>query len=274
MTATAHPAVPGYDLLQTLGRGACGTVVAGRRRSDGAAVAVKLLRPGLCSDHEFAARFRREAALASRIDHPNLVPVIEAGGDEQQLYLVAELLTGGSLRDRLRSGTPPELAATAAALGAALACIHRQGVVHRDLKPSNVLFDAAGKARVTDFGLAKQAASVVLTRTGQLLGTPAYMAPELVEGAPATEASDVYAMACVVFECATGLPPFHHGSAMQVALDHVCSPPPDPRSLAPELPEGLAGLLLVGLAKRPQERPTAADYGRSLADAVTLPATT
>ena len=249
--------IAGYRLGRSLGRGSTGTVLEARRDHDGAVVAIKLLRGELGDDRRYAERFEREAWIAIDADHPNLVPVLDAGRHSGQLYLVAELMPGGSLRDLVSQGplTLDEAARVVLQIGTGLEYLHQLGIVHRDVKPSNVVFDAAGTARLTDFGLAKHQASVVLTRTGQVLGTPAYMAPELVEGAEATAASDHYALACTAFECVTGRPPFYRGTIMQIAVDQVCSPPPDPLSLRADISRSMVELLLAGLAKPAADRP-------------------
>ena len=148
-------------------------------------------------------------------------------------------------------------------VAAGLTALHRNGLVHRDVKPSNVLLDD-GRALLTDFGLAKGAALTVLTRPGQLVSTPQYLAPELLEGGDASAASDLYALGCVAFECLTGRPPFT-GTVLEVSLAHLDDDPPDPRELRPDLGEELARVALGAVAKDPAGRPaTPAMYANLL----------
>ena len=246
--------VDGYRLGRTLGEGATGVVYAARGR-DGATVAVKLLRSELAADAVLQARFRREARLAHGIESSHVVPILAVG----ETYLVLPLYPGGSLADRLRKSGPlgtDETIALAAQLARGLDALHARGIVHRDVKPSNVLFDADGRAALSDFGLARAVDSPRLTRDGQLLGTPHYLAPELIEGGEATTASDVYALGCVLFECVAGEPPFAASRLTELGFAHLAEPAPDPRERRPDLPAGVAEALLAALEKDPAARPT------------------
>jgi serine/threonine protein kinase len=215
----------------------------------------------------FVRRFEHEARVARELRHPNLVPVLDADEANGARYLAARFVAGRPLSARLRAeGALPvgDALSVAADVAAGLTALHRLGLVHRDVKPSNVLL-GEDRALLTDFGLAKGAALTVLTRSGQLVGTPQYLAPELLEGAgEASPASDLYALGCVVYECLAGRPPFT-GSALEVALAHLDEEPPDPRELRPELGDELARVTLVALAKDPAQRPrTPAMYAHLL----------
>ena len=260
-----------YRLGERLGEGAVGIVVKAERDDDGAPVALKVLRPELAPSDVFVRRFEHEVRVARTLQHPNLVPVLDAGEADGARYLAARFIEGRSLSSCLRAEGALSVADTvsvAADVAAGLTALHRLGLVHRDVKPSNVLMEN-GRALLTDFGLAKGAALTVLTRSGQLVGTPQYLAPELLEGGgEASPASDLYALGCVVFECLTGRPPFT-GTALEVALAHLDDEPPDPRELRPELDEELARVCLIALAKDPAERPrTPAMYAHLLQAAV------
>jgi serine/threonine-protein kinase len=255
-----------YRLGERLGEGAVGIVFEAVRDPDGTPVALKVLRPELAPSEVFVRRFEHEVRVARQLRHPNLVPVLDAGVADGVRYLAAPLVAGRSLAHRLRVegqlGVEDTLA-VAADVGAGLTAIHRRGLIHRDVKPSNVLL-GDGRALLSDFGLAKGAALTVLTKPGQLVGTPQYLAPELLEGRDASPASDLYAFGCVVFECLTGRPPFT-GTALEIALAHMEDEPPDPRGLRPELGDELARVLLSALAKDPGARPrTPAMYANLL----------
>jgi serine/threonine-protein kinase len=246
-----------YRLEEPLGEGAAGLVF-GARDEQGGRVALKLLRPELAADTVMVARFEREARVAGELGTAHVVPILELGRSNGLTYLVMPYYLGGSLATRLRSLGPLELGETvelAAQLARGLDALHGRGILHRDVKPSNVLLDGEGTAALADFGLARGADSTRLTAEGQLLGTPYYLAPELIEGREATRLSDVYALGCVLYECLVGQPPFA-GAAAQVGFAHLSEPPPDPRRLRPELPEGAAHALLAALEKEPEARPT------------------
>jgi serine/threonine-protein kinase len=249
-----------YRLEELLGEGAAGLVFAARD-DRGGRIALKLLRPELAADAIVVARFEREAQLAAELGTTHVVPILELGRSDGFTYLAMPYYRGGSLAMRLRALGPLGLDETvelAAQLGRGLDALHGSGILHRDVKPSNVLLDGEGSAALADFGLARAADSTQLTAAGQLLGTPHYLAPELIEGREATRASDVYALGCVLYECLAGEPPFAGRGAAEVGFAHLTEPPPDPLRLRPELPEGAAHALLAALEKEPEARPTTA----------------
>lgn len=237
-----------YRVLETLGEGGAGVVY---RATDGTReVALKVLRG---ADPVAQRRLAREARLAQACDSRHLVRVLEVGDD----YLVLPLYRG-SLADRLaRDGklTPAQTAVLAAQLARGLDALHEQGILHRDVKPSNVLLDDdGGVAVLTDFGLARGVDSTQLTREGQIVGSLHYLAPELIEGAPASPASDVYALGCLLYACVTGAPPFAGRREVELGYAHLVETPTAPR----EVPPDFALALLTALAKTPAERPTTA----------------
>jgi serine/threonine-protein kinase len=244
-----------YRLGRILGEGASG-VVHEAEDAHGGRVAVKLLRPELAGDAAHRARFAREARLAREIGSRHVAPILELGDG----WLVLPLYEGGSLAARLEAGPfgAGDTAALAAQLGRGLDELHAHGIVHRDVKPSNVLFTADGTAAIADFGLARSQGSTRLTLEGQLLGTPYSLAPELIEGGEATPASDLYALGCVLYECAAGGPPFTARHLAELGFAHLAEPPPDPRERQPGLPADFALALLTALEKEPSARPTTA----------------
>jgi serine/threonine protein kinase len=247
--------IGGYALEGLLGEGATGLVY---RASGG--VAVKILRPERAREQVPRARFLREARLAGRIASRHVVPILEVGEADGAAYLVMPLYED-SLATRLRVSGPlgvDETADLAAQLGRGLDALHGAGILHRDVKPSNVLLDDHGVAALADFGLARAADSTRLTHEGQVLGSLHYLAPELIEGAEATPASDIYALGCLLYEAAVGQPPFAGRSAAELGFAHLAEPPPDPRERRSQLSSEVAAALLNPLGKEPSARPTTA----------------
>jgi len=243
--------VGGYRMLEVLGEGASAVVY---RATDGATeVAVKVLRdPGGVAEQRFA----REARLARTIESRHVVPVLEVGDG----FLVLPVYAG-TLAQRIRSQGALAVADTAqlaAEVAQGLDALHAKGILHRDVKPSNVLLDERGSAALADFGLARGDDSTQLTRDGQLVGTTHYLAPELIEGSPASVASDVYAFGCLLYECLTGAPPFAGRGEAEIGFAHLVEPPPDPRTLRAELSADTSLALLTALEKSPRSRPTSA----------------
>ena len=246
-----------YELGEELGSGGMARVVAGHDRELDRPVAVKLLH--LTSDRTARQRFLREARTAARFHHPNAVAVHDAGEDEGQPYIVMELVRGRTLADLLASDGPlpvDEVIAIVTGVLDALAAAHARGLVHRDVKPANVLLPEEGGVKLADFGIAKALddATSGLTSPGTVVGTVSYVAPELVEGGAATPASDVYSVACVLFEALTGRPPHGGDTPLSVAYAHVRSPVPPIRELRPEVPPDLAAVVERSLAKDPGQR--------------------
>jgi eukaryotic-like serine/threonine-protein kinase len=239
-------------------------------------VAVKLLRADYASHGETLARFRAEARHAAALTHPGIAQVYDYGetGDGHPPYLVMELVDGPALTGLLARG-PLDAATTIDVIGqaaAALSAAHAAGLVHRDIKPGNLLISPGGQVKITDFGIAHAAGSAPLTRTGTLVGTPAYLAPERVTGGSATPASDLYSLGIVGWECLAGAAPFS-GLEIEVALAHRDLPLPP---LPPSVPPHVAALIAELAAKDPAARPaTAGQVARRaelLCDAVGLSA--
>jgi serine/threonine protein kinase len=258
-----------YRLERLLGEGATGLVYAATDDT-GRRVAVKLLRPERAADTTSHARFVREARAVREIDSRHLVPILELGEAGGLTYLAMPYYEGGSLAQRIAAHgrlDVEEAVRLAAQLGRGLDELHRRGVLHRDVKPSNVLLDTDAVAALSDFGLARGADWTRVTAEGQILGTPHYLAPELIEGLEATESSDVYALGCVLYECLVGEPPFAGRGVAAVGFAHLAEPPPDPRDQRRELSAGLAEAILSALEKDPRARPTS---GTALARIVHL----
>jgi serine/threonine protein kinase len=252
--------IGGYTLEAALGAGAMGVVFRARRSSDGEIVAIKLLRSELGADEVARRRFLHEARSAREITHAHLVPLIEVGEHEGTMFLAMPFYRGGTLAGRIADGplSIPDAIRYLAEVAAALDALHARQVIHRDLKPSNVLLDDAGRAHISDFGLAKGAAYTALTQPGQKLGTFEYMAPELISGSQATTASDIYALGCLAYECLAGAPPFAGRPLFQLALAHLEEEPPSLDGTRADIPAALAWALTRALAKDPAERPPTA----------------
>jgi serine/threonine-protein kinase len=247
-----------YRLDRRIAGGAVGEVWRAADLVLGRPVAVKLLRPEYAQHPETLARFAAEARHTASLTHPGVAQVYDygEGGAAESPYLVMELVDGPSLAGVLAAGpldpatTMDVLAQAAAGLQAA----HAAGLVHRDIKPGNLLVGPGDQVKITDFGIAYAAGSAPITRTGMLVGTPAYLAPERAEGAPATPASDLYSLGVVGYQCLTGEPPFR-GTPIEVAAAHRLRELP---ALPPSVPAGVAALIAELTAKDPAARPASA----------------
>jgi serine/threonine-protein kinase len=261
-----------YRLESLLGEGGMGLVFRAVRTDDGREVAVKVLKVQLAGDLLFQHRFRQEARAAAEVSEPHLVPIIEADQADGRHYLAVDYMPGGSLTARIAADGPlsgADLVRVISEVGAGLDALHAATIVHRDIKPQNILFAADGRAMLTDFGLARGRAYTVLTQPGQVMGTLDYLAPELIKGAPATPLTDIYALGCVAFECASGHAPFADHSMFQVGLAHLEEPPPDPVADRPDLGPAVSAALLSALEKSPDARPqTATAYADLIRAAV------
>jgi serine/threonine-protein kinase len=257
-----------YRLDEVIGRGGMGLVFRATRESDNETVALKVLRREL-NDDVYLHRFDRERRIATGLQHPNLLPIVDAGESDGFHFVAVRYVEGCSLAELLEAEgrlPPDQVVPLSAEIGAGLDALHQAGIVHRDVKPSNVMLALDSTCALTDFGLAKGDAYTVLTRPGQVMGTVDYLAPELIKAAPATPAGDIYAFGCLVFESLTGTPPFAGGSVVETTLAHVEDAPPDPAELCDDVSESLGWAVRSALAKEPARRPaTATAYARLLA---------
>ncbi len=258
--AAKTPTVPGYEVLDELGRGGMGVVYLARQTSLKRMVALKMIRGGGDASPEQLERFRVEGEAVARLQHPNIVQIFEIGEHDGDPYFALEYVAGGSLAGALAAGpwSPADAAETVETLARAIHHAHLKNVVHRDLKPANVLLSADRVPKVTDFGLAKrlEEGDSGQTRTGAVMGTPSYMAPEQAAGrtrqiGPAT---DVYALGAILYECLTGRVVFKGDSVLDT-LDMVSNAEPvAPSKLRPGVPRDLETICLKALAKLPQAR--------------------
>ncbi|MFS8201473.1 tetratricopeptide repeat protein [Streptomyces sp. CWNU-52B] len=275
-----------YRLLDLIGRGGMGEVWRARDESLGRQVAVKCLKPlGHSHDHSFTRvlreRFRREARVAAALQHRGVTVVHDFGESDGVLYLVMELLDGRNLSQLLEDNKQhplpvADIVDVADQVAGALAYTHQQGIVHRDLKPANIMRLADGTVKICDFGIARLGHDIGftarLTGTGIAMGTPHYMSPEQIAGSEVDQRSDLYSFGCVLYEIATGAPPFDLDDAWAVLVGHRDTPPEPPRGHRAELPEFLDRIILDLLAKEPDRRPhDARELGRRIGAGRTTP---
>jgi serine/threonine protein kinase len=257
-----------YRVTALLGEGGMGSVYRAHDAHLDAEVVIKVPKAGLLADREFAARFGREVRSLVRLAHAHIVRVLDVGEHEGLPFAVMQFLAGGSLRERtarLAPGGPaaamPDLASWLPGVANALDYIHSQGYVHRDVKPDNILFDAAGHVCLGDFGIAKalagsEGAGTMAFRTtaGLVIGTPQYMAPELVVGDAGSGAADQYALAVTAYEAVCGRLPFDGNTLPALAVQHATRPVPPPHEVAAAVPRTFSAVLLRGLHKEPAAR--------------------
>jgi len=252
-----------YEILERLGHGGMGVVYKARQKSLGRTVALKMVLSGADAKPEELARFRREAEAVARFAHPNIVQIHEVGEHDGRPFLSLEFVEGGSLHKKLGGLPQParEAARLVETLARAVHHAHVQGVVHRDLKPANILMTASGVPKITDFGLARFAAGASHTQSGEVLGTPSYMAPEQASGRISAigPSSDVYALGATLFELLTGRPPFLAANALDTLRQVMELEPVSPASLQPSVPRDLATVCLKCLQKAPSKRYASAE---------------
>ena len=258
-TLVAPPALPGFEILQEIGRGGMGVVYKARDLATNTIVAVKVLLSGAHAGVLERERFRREVSAAA-LPHANVVKLIRAGEHAGLPYLVLEYVADGTLADRLTGTpwTPVAAVRLVSELAAAVQFAHDRGIIHRDLKPANILFDGP-TPKLTDFGLSKSSESSVLTRpvteTGAVLGTPSYISPEQATGDKEVgPASDVYSLGAILYELLTGRPPFDGKSTLDIVLKVLNDAPIAPTRFSPELPNDLEAIVLKCLHKNPAKR--------------------
>src|SRR5215207_4841285 len=220
-------------------------------------VAIKLMHRDISNDPDQLERFRREARAVAQLNHPHVVTVIDAGEDDGAPYIVFEYVEGETLKERIRRlGRLPvsEAVAYAIEIGRALESAHANRLVHRDVKPQNVLIDRDGRAKVTDFGIARSLEAQGLTATGRVLGTTDYVSPEQALGHEVTGQSDIYSLGIVLYEMLTGETPFQADTQVAVAMKHVRDPLPDVQRRRPEISAALAAVVERSTAKETQNR--------------------
>ncbi|HEX2214703.1 MAG TPA: serine/threonine-protein kinase, partial [Mycobacterium sp.] len=265
-----------YELQSLIGVGGMGEVYRAYDTAKERTVAIKLLRPDMAADPNFQERFRRESRVAARLQEPHVIPVHDFGDIDGVLYIDMRLVEGASLKDLLRSdgALPPARAVSIITqVAAALDAAHGNGLVHRDIKPENVLLTADDFVYLVDFGIAHGGGEASVTKTGLVIGSCAYMAPERISGERGGPASDIYSLACLLYECLAGQAPFESGDLREIMGAHLFSPPPRPSIMRRGISRAFDEVVARGMAKKPTDRyATAGELAKAAAAAATDPA--
>jgi formylglycine-generating enzyme required for sulfatase activity len=246
-----------YRLINEIGKGGMATVWKAYHAAMDRYVAIKMLPYQFAQREEFLARFRQEARVIAKLEHPHILPVYDYGESDDMPYLVMRLLDAGTLTERIQAGalSLTEVDRIFTQLAEALEYAHEKGVIHRDIKPSNAMLDQRGEIFLTDFGIAKIVESAVqLTSTGTITGTPEYMSPEQAQGMKVDHRSDIYSLGVVLYEMLTGQVPYHAETPIAVILMKIQNPLPPPSVVNPEIPDPLEPVLLKALTKEPRDR--------------------
>ncbi len=258
-----------YKILATLGQGGMAHVYRAHQENLDREVAIKVLPPWYAADRNFVERFNQEARLVARLSHPNIVTIHDFSEEDGHLYIVMQLVDGGTLKhllDALRTGNQNGVRGTSTLdvletnrifqqIASALAYAHEKGIIHRDIKPVNVLMDRSNRPILSDFGIAKVIAGAKdLTRPGAGVGTPEYMSPEQCKGEHVDRRADIYALGIVLYEVLTGRTPFVGDNYPAIAHSHIYEEPPDPRIFNRQISLPLRNIMLRALQKNPEHR--------------------
>lgn len=267
----------GCQIRQLIGEGGMGMVYEGYQQNLGRTVAIKVLPAHFAESSDDLKRFNREARMLASLEHPHILPVYDYGTDSGYAYIVMRRLTGGTLAQRLNEciephrplPSPGEIATIIQQIAYALDYAAERNVIHRDIKPNNIMFDGQGTAYLMDFGIARLLEDQTVTRTGQTVGTPTYMAPEQWKAADIGPATDIYALAAVTYTLLCGRPPFEADNPYTLMAMHMESRPASVRDVRPALPDTVDRVLLRGMAKNPQKRYSSARaFAQAFAEAI------
>jgi serine/threonine protein kinase len=246
-----------YRIVGPLGEGGMAAVYKAYQASMDRFVALKVLPQYFARDPEFVGRFAQEARMLAKLQHLHILPVFDYGETDGYTYIVMPLVETGTLSSLIKGEPLPlsQIQQIIRQVGSALSYAHSQGVVHRDVKPSNVLVDRQGNCLLTDFGIAKMVeGTMAFTQTGAIIGTPAYMSPEQILGKKLDGRSDIYSMGVVLYEMATGRPPFQAETPPAIFVKHLSDPLPPPHIYNPDIPEGVERVILKALSKDREDR--------------------
>src|SRR6266540_1601000 len=261
--------IAGYRITGVLGRGGMSVVYEAEHLHLGRSVALKVLSANLSSDESFHERFTRESKMAAALEHPNIIPIYDAGEADGFLYIAMRYVEGTDLSFLIEESGQLGLGQALFFLeqvAGALDQAHERGLVHRDVKPANILIARpSDRVYLTDFGVGKQSSTDRLTKTGYFLGTFAYAAPEQIEGKPVDGRTDVYALGCVLYECLSCDPPFDAPTEASIIHAHLVEPPPKLTDKRPDLPSAINGVIATAMAKAMEDRyPTCGDLFRAV----------
>ena len=246
-----------YKLEEFIGKGGMAMVYRALDQRTGHSVAVKILRPEFNGDAEFLQRFEREAAAASKMNHHNIVNLLDMGQEGECHYLVMEYVKGKTLKEIIaeKGPLPPQIAAQIAIrILSALQHAHANGIIHRDIKPQNILVHSEGHIKVADFGIARVAGTGTLSRSDSVMGSVYYFSPEQAKGGEVTEASDLYSVGVVLYEMLTGQVPFDGDTPVAVAMQQINGTPRPVRSLRPDVPPAMEKVVVKAMEKKPEMR--------------------
>src|ERR1700754_2972004 len=260
--------------MELLGHGGMGEVWRAHDTAIDRTVALKMLLPHFAKDADYEKRFRREARAAARLDDPHIVPIHDVGEIDGRLYVTMRLINGVDLQTLLNNGPLDARRAVyiIEQIASALHAAHQAGLVHRDVKPSNILLAHSDFAYLIDFGIARAAGDTALTSANTTIGTWAYMAPERFNTGQSDASADIYALACVLYQCLTGELPFPGETLEQVAVSPMVMPPPIPSKDRTTIPTAMDGVIATGLAKQPTDRyPSAVQMAAAARQAITDP---
>jgi serine/threonine-protein kinase len=262
-----------YELQALIGVGGMGEVYRAYDTVRERQVAIKLLRSDVAADPSFQDRFRRESRVAARLQEPHVIPVHDFGDIDGTLYIDMRLVEGSSLKEELRATgplTPTRAVSIISQVASALDAAHANGLVHRDIKPENVLLTNDDFVYLVDFGIAHGSGEATVTKTGLVIGSCAYMATERVSGQRGGPASDVYSLACLLYECLTGRAPFEAGDLREIMGAHLFSAPPRPSIMRRGINRAFDDVIARGMAKKPGDRyATAGDLAQAASKAAT-----
>ncbi|MHB1651092.1 MAG: Stk1 family PASTA domain-containing Ser/Thr kinase [Desulfitobacteriaceae bacterium] len=246
-----------YEVIERIGAGGMGIVYKAKDLLLNRIVTVKVLREQFLSDEEFVRRFRREAQAAASLSHPNIVSIYDVGKDGEIEYIVMEYVEGRNLKEVIQEYAPlsPEQTVNLAAqIGEAIRHAHQHHIIHRDIKPHNVLVTSDGRAKVTDFGIARAVSSATVTHAGDIVGSVHYLSPEQAKGLQSNERSDLYSLGIILYELLTGRVPYDGETPISIALKHLQEEPVAPSRLNPKVSKDLENVIMRAIAKSPDQR--------------------
>ncbi|MDR6227241.1 Stk1 family PASTA domain-containing Ser/Thr kinase [Desmospora profundinema] len=260
-----------YEVISRVGGGGMAVVYKARDVLLNRFVAIKVLNESLSNDSEFVRRFSREAQAAASLSHPNVVSVYDVGQERHTHYIVMEYIEGPTLKEYIQQYSPltsEEIVSIASQICDALSHAHENEIVHRDIKPHNILLGYNGRAKVTDFGIARATSSSTITQAGSVMGSVHYFSPEQARGGVIGAKSDIYSLGVVMYEMVTGELPFDGDSAISIAMKHLQDPVPDPSTLNADVPQHIRDIIMRAMDKDPDRRFTSAREMKQAVDAI------